>query len=302
MSNRHALTSLACLLSLLFLATGAAGQDWAFQLTHDPGGAYQPTWSPDGSWIAFVSSQGADADIWKIPAGGGVPTQLTSMTPCHEVNPDWSNDGDWIAFNAGWIDWPTICVLSMEDGHLDTLRTGGGYGPSWSPDDGLFAAVGFIGGPYSYVFTMPSSGGERFFLTFDVENQDFPDWSPDGSLVAFTHGGQIWTVPSGGGAATQLTFDPIQPLHPAWSPDGRYMAYSDGRDIWALPIGGGSPRVVTWGHPGFDQSPTWSPSGDAIAFESSRGGNSDIWIAPFADTSVPLPESRTWSAIKAMYR
>jgi len=302
MSSQVATILVSLLLPLLLLAPRAAAGDLAWQLTDDSVGAYQPAWSPDGSRIAFVSSQGPDADIWVIPAGGGTPSQLTSMTSCNELDPDWSNDGDWIVFNAGWLDPRSICVLSVETGHLDTLRPNCGYRPSWSPDGGSLAVVNFIGGPQMYVLTIPSGGGDARPLTLDVENQDFPDWSPDGNSVVFTHGGQIWTVPSGGGEATQLTPDPIQAVQPAWSPDGQYVAYSDGTDLWALSVGGGAPRVVTWEHAGCDQNPTWSPSGDAIAFESTRGGSSDIWIVPFADTGVPSPVSATWSTVKAMYR
>ena len=58
-----------------------------------------PDWSPDGQTIAF----GAGGRIWKIPASGGTPTQVTGLggEPCCQFSPSWSPDGQQITYAGG---------------------------------------------------------------------------------------------------------------------------------------------------------------------------------------------------------
>ena len=55
-----------------------------------------PTWSPDGSWLAFTLF----GSIWRVPAGGGTAEQLTSSAGYHG-HPAWSPDGTKIAYVRG---------------------------------------------------------------------------------------------------------------------------------------------------------------------------------------------------------
>jgi len=56
-------------------------------------------WSPDGQWIVFGSSASGDEDIYKMPAAGGEPQQLTSG-PSEDFYPSWSPDGSRILFTS----------------------------------------------------------------------------------------------------------------------------------------------------------------------------------------------------------
>src|SRR5262245_33815329 len=49
----------------------------ALQLTRGDKSASAPAWSPDGKWIAFLSSRGGKANVWRIPVDGGEAEQLT---------------------------------------------------------------------------------------------------------------------------------------------------------------------------------------------------------------------------------
>jgi Tol biopolymer transport system component len=64
------------------------------QLTRGPTGGYEPAWSPDGKWLAYVSWSGAEGGaIWKWRAGGaGTPVRLT-RDDAYYRNPTWSPDG-----------------------------------------------------------------------------------------------------------------------------------------------------------------------------------------------------------------
>lgn len=64
------------------------------QLTNTPGGEFEPVWSPDGQWIAFVTWTSENGgDIWKIRAdGSGTPQRLTRAS-AYYCNLSWSLDG-----------------------------------------------------------------------------------------------------------------------------------------------------------------------------------------------------------------
>jgi dipeptidyl aminopeptidase/acylaminoacyl peptidase len=76
---------------------------------------------------------------------------------------------------------------------------------------------------------------------------------------------------------------------PQLSPDGKWIAYQVGvvdlaanktnRHIWVVAAEGGEPRQLTRGE-GSDSRPRWSPDGKSLAFVSTRGGKSQIWILP----------------------
>lgn len=69
------------------------------RLTFDPGLQSEPTWSPDGRFIAYSSDRSGNFDIWVKPVGGGDPVQVTH-SPAHDYQPDWSPNGSNIVFRS----------------------------------------------------------------------------------------------------------------------------------------------------------------------------------------------------------
>jgi len=82
----------------------------------------------------------------------------------------------------------------------------------------------------SHLWVMPSMGGEPQPLTQGDQRDFSPDWSPDGSSIAFlsTRNGspQIWLIPASGGEARKLTEIEGIVEGPVWSPDGRRIAFT----------------------------------------------------------------------------
>ena len=103
-----------------------------------------------------------------------------------------------------------------------------------------------------------------------------PSVSPDGSRIAFTHGGQIWVVPATGGEARALTSDQFYSHQPVWSPDGQRIAFASKRhgndDVFVLSVNGGPVTRLTR-HSATDLPQAFSPDGQEVLFSSNRLGD-----------------------------
>jgi TolB protein len=126
---------------------------------------------------------------------------------------------------------------------------------------------------------MDADGGTVTQIT-DAPGDDLsPAWSPDGTLIAFSGGGEgnseIYVVPTTGGEPVNLTNDPGDDFSPAWSPDGTLIAFSSYRgegldaEVFLMNADGSDQRAIT-SNDAMDGAPAWSPDGTRIAFESDR--------------------------------
>ena len=122
-----------------------------------------------------------------------------------------------------------------------------------------------------------------------------PSVSPDGSRIAFSHGGQIWVVPSTGGEARPVTSDQFYSHHPVWSPDGRSLAFASKRhgndDVFVMPSEGGTVTRLTY-HSGTDVPQAFSADGKEVLFTAYRLGS------PTADA---LDGAKSWGGPGQVY-
>jgi Tol biopolymer transport system component len=115
------------------------------QLTESPAYDMYPTWSPDGTQIAFHSTRAtpagfeppprdpernADFDVFVVPAEGGRARNLTRDSERQQKFPDWSPDGRWLA-----VDEEGAVVFVATDGSARIARPDGLIGnfPAWAP-------------------------------------------------------------------------------------------------------------------------------------------------------------------------
>ena len=105
--------------------------------------------------------------------------------------------------------------------------------------------------------------------------------------------GILWKANRDGSNRIQLTDPPLYPLHPHWSPDGTQILFSDGGQsmIYTVPSEGGSPRMLLAESNQPLRDPDWSPDGKKIVF--ARGEfrdlkNEDLRIMDVASHQVSL--------------
>ncbi|MDA7863422.1 S41 family peptidase [Akkermansiaceae bacterium] len=101
----------------------------------------------------------------------------------------------------------------------------------------------------------------------------YPAISPDGGIIVFTHGADLYSVSSKGGEATQLTQHVTREFHPVWSRDGKWLAFASDRhgnnDVFVMPSTGGSATRLTF-HSNHDIPWAFTADGSALIFSSTR--------------------------------
>ena len=113
------------------------------------------------------------------------------------------------------------------------------------------------------------------------------DVSPDGETIAFDLLGDIYTMPMSGGKATNITNSMAWDMQPDFSPDGSQLAFTSdqggGDNIWTMNLDGSEQAQVTKESFRLLNNPKWSPDGDYIAarkhFTGTRSlGAGEIWL------------------------
>ena len=184
------------------------------RLTFNEASDFNPTWSPDGTRLAFQSDLDGDQEIYVIGVDGKGLTQLTDNAR-GDVFPAWSPDGRHIAFasNRPEIEFAArlnvdydIYVMNPDGTEQINLNNAPQFNftrPSWSPDSSHIAFDGRYSSPVGQGRLARRGNNEIFIMRVDgpypevspVTNNKTNDpdlylgpvvWSPNSESIAFT--------------------------------------------------------------------------------------------------------------------
>lgn len=255
-------------------------------------GETTPRFSPDGKNLAFIrvfkkdehARHLAKQDLFVVPVSGGEPRQLT-FDGIIINSLAWSADGDYIYFVPVRPHNQTVVRrVPADGGEQEIVSTGRGNitNIAASPNGDTMVFAEDV--RRWKIRRVPPDGQTGIELINSDFNEFFPQFSPDGSRVAFqtdrTGEYQIWTMDADGGNLRQITDTPFPSSSPRFSPDGSLFVFNqkEGENFYNYIVAaqGGTPRRIS--PEGVQEDfPIWSADGKYIYFISNRSGERNVW-------------------------
>ena len=267
----------------------------------------QPTWSPNGLWIAYAARRGIyimrpngrsprlvgakgwqpswapksnslvysrqtarwDGLVYRVDINGKHKKQL--LHPRLDASPKWSSDGTRLAFSRDGV----IYEVNADGSGLLSIGLSGSD-PAWSPDNNLIVVASGLD-----LVVAGSDGSAPSALHLALDPTDFtsvsdPDWSPDGTKIVFvateiSGTRDLFVVSPYGGFLKRLPLEcgSTGASSPTWSPSGVFLGLSCDQSI-AVVYADGS-NLVPIGE-GLDSTLAWSPDGSQIVLSEQPVG------------------------------
>lgn len=223
-----------------------------------------PSWSPDGTKLAYVSFEKKKPVIFVQSLVSGQRIVLANFKGNNSA-PAWSPDGTKLAIVLTYSANSQIYVINADGTGLQQVSFSNGIDtePEWSPDgSSIYFTSNRGGGPQ--IYRMPALGGETKRVTFEGAYNVSPHVSTDGKLLTFikqTPVGFKVAVQDLATGQVQTLSDTTQDESPSFAPNGRMILYAtnvggrgslaavsvDGRVKQRLKDTGGDVREPSWG-------------------------------------------------------
>jgi Tol biopolymer transport system component len=253
------------------------------QITETQQGACQPSWSPDGNQIVFISPCDTHREVYTGSSLFIINEDGTGLTPLPiigggDYDPAWSPDGEYILFTSlRESGFPQIYLMNISDRSAELISDSDekrAMQASWSTDGQEIIFISSRNGPYQiWTMNMDGSSPARFSVSGGKKNE-YPVWSPDQQMVVFTQSQTEGAIPRlyaaryPDGAMNETRVYPFAgniPMRRAdFSPDGIWLvleSWPDGinHDIFIMTPNGAERTQLTF-DPAMDYDPVWRPS------------------------------------------
>jgi len=222
-----------------------------------------PSWSPDGTRLAYVSFENNHAQIYTQILSSGERYKVSEFKGLNGA-PVWSPDGKKLAVTLSKDGNPDVYILTLKTKSLSRLTRHWGIDtePAWMPDNQTIVFTSNRSGK-PQLYKVKGIGQKPRRITFEGEYNASAEISKDGQKIAFVYkdekGFKIASMDLETGVIDVLTDGPLDES-PSFAPNGSMILYAEGeRAALAAVSSDGRFKQRLVAKDGEVREPTWSP-------------------------------------------